>query len=46
MAGGDEKGSFLASKRQFENIEKWMKLRSVKGTGELDLLIVNLAPGT
>jgi hypothetical protein len=41
-----EKGSFLASIRLFENIQKWMKVHSVKGTGELELLIVNLAPGT
>ena len=34
MAGGDEKGSSVASKRRFENIKKYMKLHSVKRTGE------------
>jgi len=34
VAGGDEKGRFLASKRQFENIQKYMKLQSVKRMGE------------
>jgi hypothetical protein len=30
VAGGEEKGSSHASKRQFENIKKWLSLHNVK----------------